>query len=1152
MNKLWIVSKNEFYRYFASPLAYVYLISFLLLNGSFAIYFGHFFEIGQAGLLPMFSFQPWLYLLFVPGIAMRLWAEEFRTKTALQIITMPVSLNSLVWGKFLAAWFFCGIALALTFPFWITVNILGNPDNAVIFCGYFGSFILAGAMLAISQTMSALTKNQVVALVLSVFANLLFFLSGLEYVLDLFRSFLPPSAVDTIASFSFLTHFANISYGLLELRDLVFFASLILLFNFMTVLIVSFKTSGTTAWFKSTQSGFYVILFICLLLGFSGLNMLANAHLRSFRADFTEEKFFTLTPSTRNILQNLPGRITAKLYFSAIIAERSPQTRILFDKVRLLLEQYARLSEGKLRLQILDPKPLSRTEDEAIAAGLQPFPLVDSNINTYFGLVLIDETDRRQVIRLFPLERQNFLEQDLTEAVYLLNYQKKNLGILTSLPMFQEVIENVATPQWEIINQLEKFYNIRRIDNNNNNLDGLDALLIAHPRELSSETVENIKNFNGNGGKVLAFFDIAPEALRIFSPATDLLKASDFDSLPVFWGIKYLDRAVLADFENSTLIDASADYQNNPEFTQDLIQFYLPRPSFNPQLPATRLLQKMLTTSASIFIPRKNIPVDILPLITIDGNSQLFSADVVYQNVHPSYMLRNFKADGKYKIFAAYIKSRNPEKPFEVIVVGDSDLLYDNFWMRHSAVLGTDYAVPVLDNANFVFNALDFLLNDTTLTSLRGKSVIDRPFRLVESIRRQALQKFKINEVEIFSNIEKAKKGLEEITAKRRFEGRENFSVDELALIAKIRRQLDQERQNLMNIRTGLNEDVATIADRIKFYNIYAVPLLIVLFLLLTRLRRGFCRKPELPKIDRTLLLAAGGAAALLLFGLASSWRLQNTWQPPTTRRLFADFAEQINKIDTLSLQNKKQNLLLQRRNDLWEISGKPHILANQQRISHLLAALLNGSLLEQRTAKLENFGYFGLSPLSSEDSNQTKLELAAGNKRLYALEIGNYDIDLGRGARGAYVKFPDDYEVWLSDLDLINLDLDWHNWSFSHLWNLHFGRFVSINGQTDAVWLSDIVRLLLNTPFISTSPVLPDSAQNLTALHILSEGGNEFWLEFYQAKDKIYTAYRFIKTTPGNDLQLFADRAQSVYYEISAAKWKEINDVIRRFAPTK
>ena len=181
--------------------------------------------------------------MFIPGISMRLWAEEFRSKTVVQILTMPVSVNELVWGKFLASWLFTALALILTFPFWIVVNILGEPDNAIIAVSYLGSWILAGCMLAISQTMSALTKNQVIALVLSVVVNLLFFLSGLEYVLSFFRLFAPAALVDMVASFSFITHFATISRGLVELRDIVFFTSIILLFNFTTAVIISFKTS---------------------------------------------------------------------------------------------------------------------------------------------------------------------------------------------------------------------------------------------------------------------------------------------------------------------------------------------------------------------------------------------------------------------------------------------------------------------------------------------------------------------------------------------------------------------------------------------------------------------------------------------------------------------------------------------------------------------------------------------------------------------------------------------------------------------------------------------------------------------------------------------------------------------------------------------
>ena len=266
MLKIGVVAKNELIRYFLSPLAYVYLISFLVLNASFALYFGHFFERSSADLSSMFAYQPWLYLLFVSGISMRLWAEEFRTKTIVQVVTMPVSITQLVWGKFLASWLFCLFALFLTFPFVITVSVLGTPDYGVIFSGYLASSVLAACMLAISQTMSSLTKNQVIALVLAVIANLIFFLSGLEYVLAFFRIFLPLPIVDMIASFSFLTHFNMMIEGLLEFRDIVFFLSLILLFNFTTILVVSFRTSGSSHLLKSASRNYYILFFICLLI----------------------------------------------------------------------------------------------------------------------------------------------------------------------------------------------------------------------------------------------------------------------------------------------------------------------------------------------------------------------------------------------------------------------------------------------------------------------------------------------------------------------------------------------------------------------------------------------------------------------------------------------------------------------------------------------------------------------------------------------------------------------------------------------------------------------------------------------------------------------------------------------------------------------
>jgi len=186
MRNVWIITKRELGAYFGTPLAYVFVVIFVALTGAFAFFIGNFFERGQADLQPFFSYHPWLYLLLVPAIAMRLWAEERKAGTIELLMTLPISTGEAIVGKFLAAWIFIGIALVLTFPMWITVNVLGNPDNGVILASYIGSFLMAGAFLAIGSCVSALTKNQVIAFIVSVVVCFLFTVSGLPLVIDFF------------------------------------------------------------------------------------------------------------------------------------------------------------------------------------------------------------------------------------------------------------------------------------------------------------------------------------------------------------------------------------------------------------------------------------------------------------------------------------------------------------------------------------------------------------------------------------------------------------------------------------------------------------------------------------------------------------------------------------------------------------------------------------------------------------------------------------------------------------------------------------------------------------------------------------------------------------------------------------------------------
>jgi ABC-2 type transport system permease protein len=241
MRSTAIIFRRELASYFTTPLAYIFIVIFLVMAGALTFFVGNFFDRGQADLQPFFSFHPWLYLVLIPALAMRLWAEERKIGTIELFLTLPISVASAVLGKFLASWAFAGIALILTFPFWITVNILGAPDNGVILASYIGSFLMAGAFLAIGAALSALTKNQVIAFVVTAAVCFVFTVSGSSIVLGFLTTWAPQDLLDAISSFSFLSHFDAITRGVIDLRDAVFFVSVIALFLFANTIIVELK-----------------------------------------------------------------------------------------------------------------------------------------------------------------------------------------------------------------------------------------------------------------------------------------------------------------------------------------------------------------------------------------------------------------------------------------------------------------------------------------------------------------------------------------------------------------------------------------------------------------------------------------------------------------------------------------------------------------------------------------------------------------------------------------------------------------------------------------------------------------------------------------------------------------------------------------------
>ncbi|MDG2155361.1 MAG: ABC transporter permease [Gammaproteobacteria bacterium] len=241
MSPFLAIAKRELDGYFTTPIAYIFIVIYLVLSGLLTFYLGGFYEKEQADLSAFFGFQPWLYLLLVPAVSMRLWAEERQSGSIELLMTLPVTLWQAVLGKFLAAWLFIGLALSLTFPIWITVNYLGSPDNGAILTAYLASFLMAGAFLAIGSCVSAANRNQVVAFIITIALCFILMMAGFPLVLDLLSAWLPASVINAIANLGFLIHFQDLSKGVLELADIAFFVLVIGTWLYATAVVLDLK-----------------------------------------------------------------------------------------------------------------------------------------------------------------------------------------------------------------------------------------------------------------------------------------------------------------------------------------------------------------------------------------------------------------------------------------------------------------------------------------------------------------------------------------------------------------------------------------------------------------------------------------------------------------------------------------------------------------------------------------------------------------------------------------------------------------------------------------------------------------------------------------------------------------------------------------------
>ena len=541
------------------------------------------------------------------------------------------------------------------------------------------------------------------------------------------------------------------------------------------------------------------------IAAFLATNMLVDRKATGLRLDLTQEKLFTLSPGTRNLLARIEEPVTLRLYLSERLTREIPSYGVYAARVRELLEEYRAASSGKVRLQVIDPQPFSDEEDRAVATGIQGVPVNQAGEQVYFGLAASGSGDKESVIPFLQPERERFLEYDLTKLIFeLVTTKKKTVGLLTTLPLQGQFMGPRNPPQpWAIHDQLTQFFDLQRIDRDIAAIpENIGVLLVVHPRDLPQQTLYAIDQFVLRGGRALVFVDPHAEGeLARPGPAAQTGQtASDMPDLLKAWGVELVPGKVAGDRLAARRVSAG-DAQRVRAV--DYLAWMTLR---DTALAKSDVLladaQAINMASAGILKPVSGSSVQLTPLIQTSPQSQEIDVEKVKMAPDPVALLAGFKASGERYTLAARLrgpaKSAFPDgapkteakegedqaakpalpahlaqsrDPINVIVVADTDMLEDRSWAQVQEFFGQRLAVPVANNGDFVINALDHLAGSDDLISLRSRGQSARPFEVMLAIQREAELAFRAKERELTEKLKAAETKLKELQSKEQGEG---------------------------------------------------------------------------------------------------------------------------------------------------------------------------------------------------------------------------------------------------------------------------------------------------------------------------------------------------------------------------------------------
>ncbi len=627
------------------------------------------------------------------------------------------------------------------------------------------------------------------------------------------------------------------------------------------------------------QRGKAVLAIVLAFVALAGINLFASQMLRIYRADFTEERLFTISDVTRQVLRQVKEPITIRFYFSRALAERAPLYAEFGARVQALLHHYADLAGGRIRVEVIDPEPFSPEEDRAIAAGLQAIPLGDGR-TAYFGIVGENATDQQEVIPFLSAERASQLEYDLTRLVHkLVNPEKTVVGVITSLPMFGGFDPRRGRRQdWAVVLQMREFYDVRPIEPTARDIPGpVQALVIVSPVNLNEDLARAIDAFVLSGRPVIIFADPWNEASTRIPELIDASVLQPDDTLAEMlhaWGIDLSYKKVVGDIELARRVIFRAG--GREQVGSYLVWLELGRRTFaRPDDPVFINVSQILAGSVGALGKTKASQLEFTPLIRTTDKTMLMSTDTLavpnpvellaayvpsgkpavvaarYTGPAPSAFAGNEaggeateektdgkKTDGKEANGKKTDQAEGKDRPHarnghvNLLVVADSDLLADRFWAEIRRLgPGRTLILPAADNATFLLNALEQMTGGAALSGLRGRTLRQRPFEKVEEIRRQAEQQFRRRERELQQKLKEAEKRLAGITA-RVEGGKVVISEQDRELILKVRAEILELRRRLRDVQRALVRDIERLGFTLKVLNIAGVAVIVALIAL--------------------------------------------------------------------------------------------------------------------------------------------------------------------------------------------------------------------------------------------------------------------------------------------------------------------------------